>query len=816
MNTDSGKTSDNFELSNSHQKVDLFQKHRSLEALLNFVGQVNELSSLEDAIWHLAHHTIKALNFEDCVIYLLDDDQITLKQVAAFGPKNPQRYHILNPILLRVGQGIVGNAAKQLKSIRIDNTQDYPDYIIDDSNRLSELAIPISFQNKLLGVIDSEHSQAGFFTKEHQRYVEILASVLASKITFESNINQLEKSISDLENSQKLSETYLKISELTYKSNTLEEFYLNLHQLIIKQVHTHSFFVVLYDSQKQQYTLPYVHDEKNGGKFDPIFDNHQIKNSLIAEVITTQKPLLADHKELIKRSIEGRLLHKGKIAFCWLGVPFWISNNLSGAIALQSYDEEITFNKQDKEFLTFLGQHISTAIERKLKDQKLNYQALHDNVTGLANRSLFLDRINHAFSRVNRSYHSELAVLFIDFDDFKLINDNYGHQAGDQVLKETACRMQTQLREADTLARLGGDEFAILLEDMEDESFVITIANRLLEVMRQPIIINKQSIFVGISIGIALKDQHTDSAEDLLKNADHAMYHVKRKGKNNIQIYESSLHQSVVYARQILQELEVAIKSEQLLIYFQPIAHLASNKVVGFEALMRWKHPTRGIINPSEFIVIAEENDLIRAIDRQLLKNVAEQLQRWQKKSHAPLYVSVNISAQRFADSHLIDEIKDVMQKYQLRPGSIIIELTEHIMMENINKARHLFHRLKQLGIKVSLDDFGTGHSSLSYLSQLPFDIIKIDRSFISQIKSENSETPIINTIVALAKILKMELIAEGIETKSQLKLLNSINCDFGQGYYLSPPLPVASAEKYVLNRNINQAELGIRRASLT
>ena len=798
----------NKEFQRSREDNVVSSKQRSLEALLEFVEQVNRIRSLKDAIWHLAHHTIKALEFEDCVIYLLDEDKKTLKQVAAYGPKNPQRYEILNPIKLNVGQGIVGKAALEEKTQLVLDTRLQQNYIIDDQKRFSELAVPIIFHGELHGVIDSEHSSANFFTEEHRGYVEILASVLASKISFEYKTESLKANILALEKSQKLSETYLAISELTYSSISIEDFYLHLHQVLAKQVNAQNFFVVLLDTENKQYTCPYIHDEQNGSQFNLDTSNKNLKNSLISEVIAKQRSRLVNYDELKIRQEKSLFILTKDNAQSWLAVPFEISQTLHGGIALQSYDPNVVFSEQDQEFLMFLGQHIATAIERKLKDQKLTHQALHDSVTGLANRSLFLDRLEQGFLRSHRKSPPDLAVLFIDFDDFKLINDNHGHQAGDKVLAITAQRMAEQLRAEDTLARIGGDEFAILLENMENRSFAIAIAQRVLKAMKPAIKVGTQLIYASISIGVGLKDETTESSEDLLNNADHAMYYAKEKGKNNIQLYEDSLHQAVIHAKRVVEELEIAIKEKQLLFYFQPIVNLNSGEVIGFEALMRWLHPKKGIVSPDEFIQIAEQNDLIRAIDSQLLVSVAKQLRHWNSISNSPVYISINISSQRFIDSQLIVEIEQVISRYNLRPGSIVVEVTEHILMENIGKARLLFHKLKSLGIKISLDDFGTGYSSLSYLHQLPFDIIKVDRTFITHIDENKPESPIINTIVALANTLKMEIVAEGIETVLQLDVLKSMQCQFGQGYYLAKPMPCEEAEVLVLNRNINHKNI--------
>ncbi|WP_444997211.1 EAL domain-containing protein [Aliikangiella sp. IMCC44359] len=780
-----------------------FEKQQSLEALLDFVIQINKLDSIEDIVWHLAHHTIKALNFEDCIIYLLDKNHNTLIQAAAYGPKNPIRKKIKNPISIKLGQGIVGKAAKKKKSILITDTRKNTDYIIDDKSRLSELTVPITFKGKLLGVIDSENSQLNFFTHEHQRYLEILASVLASKLSFESNIIALEKTILALEESNKLTELYLEISNLTYSSKSEKDLYQHLHQLITKQVKTQSFFITLYDKRKDSYSFPYFQDEHGESHFDLEFDQTRVAQSLVAQVIQTQHSKIANFEELQALANDGLILMQKNIPYSWLAAPFKISENLAGSIALQSYEKNTCFTSQDKTFLNFLAQHISTAIERKFKDKKLEFQALHDQVTGLANRNLFLDRIEHAFSLSERSSQFELAVLFIDFDDFKLVNDNFGHHAGDLLLLNSANLIQSQLRDSDTLARLGGDEFAVLLESLENTQQAVQIAQRILEALQEPFLINEQPIKASISIGISFKDENTASSEELLRHADHAMYHAKNLGKNNIQIYEISLHQALLYERKIQQDLIEAVENQQLEFYYQPIVDLKSGKVKGFEALTRWKHPIRGLVSPNEFIPIAEQTEVIKLLDEQLLKNIGQQLQAWQKITQESIYISINISAQRFVDSKLVDDICDIIEKYQLNKSSIVVEVTEHILMENKAKARHLFHQLKLAGIRISLDDFGTGYSSLSYLNQLPFDILKIDRSFVTNITEKNQDHPIINMIVALAKTMKIDLVAEGVETPLQLSTLLEMNCQYGQGYYFSKPIPAYKTQALVLNRQL-------------
>jgi diguanylate cyclase (GGDEF)-like protein len=769
--------------------IDSEQSKVALEALIDFVEHVNHIDSIEDACWHLAQHTIKSLGFVDCVVYLLDSDSNSLVQVAAYGPKNPHQRQVVNAISLKFGEGVVGLAAQQVKSMLINDTRTEPNYIVDDQSRLSELSVPICHDNKVLGVIDSEHPEAGFFNEFHCRYLEILGGIIASKISYNSAIEKLEQTNETINNAKSLSDTLLLISELSYNSSSIEDFYLGLHKIIEKQVATNSFFVVIYDKIKGEYSCPYLFDNQQGGEFDANIDHTKMPETLVAEVITKQESRIANFTELEKRRKKGSTRSQGPSVHSWLAVPFIIDSNTQGAIALQSYDPDIIFNKDNKHFLTFLAQHISSSIDKKIREQKLHFQALHDSVTGLTNRSLFLDRLEHAFLRAKRSKKIDLAVLFIDFDDFKSINDNFGHQAGDDILREAAKRMQEQLRSSDTLARLGGDEYAILLEDLENESMVLSISRRILDAMEKPVVTSNHQIKCSISIGICLLDKNVSHFEDLLKNADHAMYHAKSKGKNNIQLYEEKLHQSVLKERTLLLELREAVEKKQLTFYYQPIVDLVNHRVVGFEALMRWVHPEKGIIEPDHFIHLAETNDLMKAIDTQLLANIAEQITRWRLISKEEFYISINISAQRFIDSRLVNEISEIIRNYNIPKNTLVVELTERILMKNVAKARNMFYQLHQLGVKTSLDDFGTGYSSLSYIHQLPFDVIKIDRTFVSNLGSGRNNYPIISIIIALAETLNIELVAEGVESQKQLSVLVEMGCHLGQGFYLAKPL---------------------------
>lgn len=786
------------------QSADLTAKYAYMDALFEFIIKINQINSVPEIIWHLAQHTIKSLDFEDCVIYLLDEDEITLKQVAAYGPQSPYQENTINPITLEIGKAVVGRCAQSKQPILVDNTSNDPSYVIEDQSRMSELAVPIMFKDKLLGVIDSKNSKQSFFNEEHQKYLEILASTLAAKLSAEQSVEALEELVEAIGESKRLSDIYLEISNLTFLARSKEELYSKLHEIINRQVKAQSFFVVLYNKQTNQFSFPYIQDEQTGHQFNFELSENQAHRLLVAEVIKRQQAHLLGKPELKQLFKNNRLISREKVPVSWIAVPFEIDEEYSGAIALQSYNDLIQFTYDDKKFLTFLGQHISTAIGRKIQQQKLQHIALHDQVIGIPNRALFMDRLEHAFSLAIDKSKSSLTVMFIDLDDFKLINDKYGHQTGDQLLRVAADTIGSVLSKSDTLASLGGDEFGVLLESNASQARAIQIANLILERMQQPQKIDDIEITTSISIGISLIDKKTNSAETLLNNANNAMSHAKNHGKNNIKIYEAALHKAIIEERILVEELKIAIEKKQLIFYYQPIVDLASQKVTGFEALMRWNHPAKGVIAPNEFIHIAEQNNLIRAIDSQLLTCVGQQLHEWDKLSDNKLYISFNISAHRFVDSQLVAEIKQTVRQFNLQPSRLVLELTENVLIENIGKARHLFHQLKLIGVKVSLDDFGTGYSSLSYLNHLPFDILKIDRSFVTNITLKSPDHPIINMIAALAKTMQISLVAEGIETELQLQKLVEMKCQYGQGFYFAKPVPKTIAERLVLNPDLS------------
>jgi diguanylate cyclase (GGDEF)-like protein/PAS domain S-box-containing protein len=447
--------------------------------------------------------------------------------------------------------------------------------------------------------------------------------------------------------------------------------------------------------------------------------------------------------------------------------------------------------------------------ERTRLERELAHQAFHDSLTGLANQALFRDRVTHALSRAARR-QSELAVLFVDLDDFKTVNDSLGHTAGDALLVAVAERLRGCVRAADTAARLGGDEFALLVEDLGSRSDATGLADRLIDLLRQPFTIAGREIVVGASIGIAFHDPDTTTGQ-LLRNADIAMYTAKRGGKRRYEIFEPQMHAEAVERLEIQADLRRALDRGELTLQYQPIVALDTGRISGVEALVRWCHPERGLLAPNAFIPIAEETGLICELGRQVLVEACSQARAWQLP---PLTVSVNLSPRQLQGDELIAHITEALEVSGLAPSTLVLEITEGAMMHDTEAIIAKLEVLKALGVKLAVDDFGTGYSSLSYLQRFPIDVLKIDRTFIGRIDSDDNSSSLIGAILSLARIMQLEAVAEGVETEAQADMLTQLGCDLAQGYYLARPMDAERLEE-ILRTGITRTVALEREAAL-
>ena len=430
--------------------------------------------------------------------------------------------------------------------------------------------------------------------------------------------------------------------------------------------------------------------------------------------------------------------------------------------------------------------------EHKQTQKILRQMAFYDCLTGLPNRSFFTELLQKAIQRAQRRDDYIFSILFLDCDRFKLVNDSFGHQIGDQILKEVSERLKICLRSIDTIARLGGDEFVILLEELEHVNFATEIAQRLIEELELPFMINNREIYLGISVGIILDGSSYSSSELIMRDADTAMYRAKELGKGCYQIFKPEMHKQARQNLLLETDLRQALKQEEFVVYYQPIFSLTSKSIKGFEALVRWNHSEKGLLSPGYFISMAEETGLIVPLGIWVLREACYQLKQWQQKylAKSSLTMNVNLSVRQFNNPHLIKEIDAILAETQIESHCLNMEITETALMQNNELAKNMLKELKKRNIGLTIDDFGTGYSSLSYLHNFPVDQLKIDRSFINRIENENDSVNIIHTIISLAKNMHMELVAEGVETEQQLKILTDMGCEYAQGYLFSKPLP--------------------------
>ncbi|WP_258183875.1 putative bifunctional diguanylate cyclase/phosphodiesterase [Chroococcidiopsis cubana] len=443
--------------------------------------------------------------------------------------------------------------------------------------------------------------------------------------------------------------------------------------------------------------------------------------------------------------------------------------------------------------------------DRHRAEAQLSHDALHDRLTGLPNRILFQERLEHVLQLAKRHNIFSFAVLFVDLDRFKTINDSLGHLVGDRLLMGIAQRLKACIRSSDTLARLGGDEFAMLIEDVDDKGDIIHLVERIQQEFKLPFHLNGQEIYANASIGVLIETADYDCAEDLLRDADIAMYRAKERGRGCYEVFDITMRDRAVAMLHLETDLRKAIINQEFQLHYQPIVALHNNQITGFEALVRWQHPDKGLIPPIEFIGVAEETGLILPLGIWVLQEACTQMRAWHEEfpSDPPLSVSVNVSGKQFAQVDLVDKIRQILVETSFDPHCLKLEITESTIVEDLASAKAKLIQLQELGIQVSIDDFGTGYSSLSYLSRFPINFLKIDRSFIQDIDTSSERLEIIRAIVSLADSLKIDVVAEGVETASQLAQLCSLQPTsgqehFAQGYLFSKPLNRDAAKSLI------------------
>ncbi len=448
---------------------------------------------------------------------------------------------------------------------------------------------------------------------------------------------------------------------------------------------------------------------------------------------------------------------------------------------------------------------IKDVTERKQLEAKVEYQAYHDALTGLPNRAMFMEKLMHAQTKA-QEFQRGIAVIFLDLDNFKMVNDSMGHEAGDQLLITLAERLRQCVRPGDLVSRLGGDEFTVLMENINVEQDAVRIAERIVQSLHESVTLAGQEFFPSGSVGIACVNDASKSPDDILRDADTAMYQVKANGKSGYVVFDQSMNEKVVERVELENGLRQALQNGEIIVYYQPIVTLRTGRIIGFEALARWQHPTKGMIPPVKFIPVAEESGLISQLGYAILETACIETKGWQTqmRSESPLIINVNLSGKQLQQPDVVERVAEIIERTGIAPATLKLEITESVLMDEIVDK---LHQLKALGIKLAIDDFGTGYSSMSSISAYPVDTVKIDKAFISRLGQQSEASAIVGAIIMLSKTMKMDIVAEGIEINAQLEHLKGLGCDMGQGYFFARPLPTDEVLAHLKAAEIDQQQ---------
>jgi len=450
-----------------------------------------------------------------------------------------------------------------------------------------------------------------------------------------------------------------------------------------------------------------------------------------------------------------------------------------------------------------LKHRVKSVVAKVIAERKVQLLAYRDTLTDLPNRLLFADRLEQAVIRSERS-RTSMALMLIDIDDFKLVNDSFGHDAGDKLIKAVGQLISRSLRRADTIARLGGDEFAVIIEGIDSPEDAISIADNLTTILEHNVRLDDQETYTSASIGIAVYPDDGKDPRTLLKNADTAMFRAKENGRHCFQFYKPEMSVSAMERLDLENSLKAAFENDEFTLLYQPVIDIHKNEVVGVEALLRWMHPEKGMIQPSDFVSVIEDSGLIIAIGEWVINTACKQVRTWQDAGLKNQNVSINLSERQFREQNIVALFKQAIANNDIEGSSLSVEITEHTLIDNVGEVESTLKQLRELGLKVMLDDFGTGYASLAYLKEFPVDVVKIDRAFIAGIPDNREDSAIVDAIAGLTRGLQLTLLAEGVENERQLDKLKSIGCVYGQGYYWSKPLPGDEYEQFYMNQIYN------------
>ncbi len=699
------------------------------------------------------------------------------------------------------------------------------------------MGVPLLRDGVAQGALVLQSYEPGIvYSAEDQAVLEFVASHILTALERKQGNEELEQrvhqrtlelaqanrglhlEIVERQRGERLQGALFHIAQLATADISQEEFYERLHAEVGKLINTENFFIGLVSEDGQALDFPYYIDSSQRRPH-----SRPMGRGLSEYVLRHGTALLCTHAqiEILARAGEIDLQVAGPASECWLGMPLKVGDQVIGLVVVQSYDASAVYGPAEQELLSFVASQIANTLHRRRAaeslqqanaqleqrvqertqelsheilqrehiQKQLEHEVLHDALTGLPNRGYLRDRLERVLSLLKRQPGRSAALLYLDVDRFKVVNDSLGHLAGDTMLKEVAIRLQSCVRDPDLVARLSGDEFAILLEDVQMPETAIKVAQRMLAKLATPLIIAGKEIEPSASIGIAIADAHYQAADEVLRDADIALYRAKSLGRKRFELFDVSLQKHAVDVLEMERDLRVALQHDQFVPYFQPIQCMETGDIMGYEALIRWNHPKRGLLAPGEFLRIAEDSGSIEAIDWWMFEHSCALAATHLEDRH---YLTINISPLHFRRPDFCERLLEMLGRTGLPPWRVVLEVTEGSLLDDPEGVRDILATLRNEGVGAALDDFGTGYSSLSYLHTFPLRIVKIDRSFVARLGvGEGSSDAVVVSILALALALGIEAIAEGIETIAQRDILLALGCHYGQGYLLGRPAAI-------------------------
>jgi len=699
------------------------------------------------------------------------------------------------------------------------------------------LGVPMVAEGRVRGaVVVQSYDLAGRYSEEDRALLAFVAQHILTSLVrkqaheelerrVEERTHELTVEVRERQRGEKLQSALYSIADLASSELDMSEMLRSIHAVVGELMYAKNFFIALYNAERDTLRFIYHADEKDLGLVDPAEEipTEKLKSSLTLGLIRHGRTAMGAASEVASLLEVPGGIGLGTPAEDFLGVPMVAEGEVRGVVVVQSYDPSVHYAEEDRALLSYVAQHILTALarkqaqaelehrvedrtreladavielrnqiaERQRAEQQLVYETLHDSLTGLPNRGFLYDALDRALARFQRDSQHRFAVLFLDLDRFKVVNDSVGHLIGDEMLKESGKRLAACVRSPDVVARLGGDEFALLLEDTHGPEDACHVAQRVIEALSEPMRIAGKELFSSASVGIALSHERYRTAEELLRDADVAMYRAKARGRQRFEIFDERLHQEALHLLDLEGDLRRAIQRSEFEPHFQPIVRLHDRHVIGYEALLRWRHPQRGLLLPGDFLAIAEESGSVEQIDWQMFEKTCSEIPTLEMNGG---YVTLNVSPRHFRSPALAHQMLALLAAHDLPAHSVRLEITEGALLDNPDQVFATLDALRRAGVLAALDDFGTGYSSLSYLHRFPLHALKIDRSFVSELQRgiAGGSAAVVRAVLALANTLGMEVIAEGIETSEQRDYLLEIGCTQGQGYLFSHARPAS------------------------